>query len=237
MERYLYFNGHSSTEYCCHIEHKPSIPTPNRKYEEYEVAGRNGKLHGDQGQYENITVSYQLYFHGRNPTPEQLRSIKAWLCGTPGAYPLSDGYDPEYFYLAIAKMGDTSNILDKYGRFTVEFDCDPRHFLRSGQELQDMTNGQVLLNPLDQVALPYFEVTGNGEEGELLINGKVFGMKPPADKTVCCDAETWNAWLEDGTNANPVTGGIWPELAAGENLIQWSGGIQTVKIMPRWWTL
>ena len=33
------------------------------------------KLHADQGQYENITVSYQLYFHGRNPTPEQLRSI------------------------------------------------------------------------------------------------------------------------------------------------------------------
>jgi tape measure domain-containing protein len=27
------------------------------------------------------------------------------------------------------------------------------------------------------------------------------------------------------------------QLAAGENLIQWSGGIQTVKIMPRWWTL
>ena len=100
-----------------------------------------------------------------------------------------------------------------------------------------MTNGQVLLNPLDQVALPYFEVTGNGEEGELTINGKSFGMKPPAEKTMCCDAETWNAWLEDGTNANPVTGGIWPELAAGENLIQWSGGIQTVKIMPRWWTL
>ena len=114
MEKYLYFNGHSSTEYCCHIEHKPSIPTPNRKYEEYEVAGRNGKLHADQGQYENITVSYQLYFHGRNPTPEQLRSIKAWLCGTPGAYPLSDGYDPEYFSRGIAKMGDTSNILDKY---------------------------------------------------------------------------------------------------------------------------
>ena len=49
MEKYLYFNGHSSTEYCCHIEHKPSIPTPARKYEEYEVAGRNGKLHADQG--------------------------------------------------------------------------------------------------------------------------------------------------------------------------------------------
>lgn len=100
-----------------------------------------------------------------------------------------------------------------------------------------MTNGQVLLNPLDQVALPYFEVTGNGQDGELLINGKAFGMKPPAGKTVRCDAEIWNAWLEDGSNANPVTGGIWPELAAGENLIRWSGGIQTVKIMPRWWTL
>ena len=73
--------------------------------------------------------------------------------------------------------------------------------------------------------------------GGVVKKERVIDRAPPADKTVCCDAEIWNAWLEDGTNANPVTGGIWPELAAGENLIQWSGGIQTVKIMPRWWTL
>lgn len=237
MEKYLYFNGHSSLEYSCHIEHKPRIPTPEAKYEEYEVPGRNGKLHAYLGHYGNVTVSYQLYFHGKDPTSGQMRSIKQWLAGTPGAHMLSDGYDPDYFYLATAKMGDTTNILDKYGRFTVEFDCDPRHFLLAGQNALSMTDGQVLYNPLDQTALPYLEITGDGEEGELLINGKAFGVKPPAGKTMLCDAENWNAWFADGTIATPVVGGNWPELLPGENTVTWTGGIQTVRITPRWWTL
>ena len=237
MEKYLYFNGHSSGEYCCHIEHKPNIPAPAPKYEEYEVPGRNGKLHADLGYYDNITVTYQLYFHGKNPTSQQLRSIKQWLIGSPGTHVLSDGYDPDYFYRAVARMGSTSNILDKYGRFSVEFDCDPRHFLHSGQEMLELTNGQVLYNPLDQIALPYLEIVGNGEEGELTIGGKTFGVKPPKGTPLLCDAELRNAWLADGTNANLVTGGTWPSLAAGENSISWTGGIQTVKIIPRWWTL
>lgn len=237
MEKYLYFNGHSSAEYCCHIEHKPNIPTPSPKYEEYEVDGRSGKLHAYLGRYDNITVTYQLYFHGKDPTSQQLRSIKQWLAGTPGTYILSDGYDPDYFYRAVAKMGDTSNILDKYGRFSVEFDCDPRHFLLAGQEPQTLISGQVLYNPLDQTALPYLEIVGNGEEGTLTVNGAEFSVKPPEDKAMLCDSEIWSAWLEDGTNANIVTGGTWPALKAGENIISWSGGIQTVKITPRWWTL
>lgn len=105
MEKYLYFNGHSSDEYFCHIEHKPEIPVPEAKYEEYEVPGRNGKLHADLGYYDNITVTYQLYFHGKNPTAEDARTVKKWLAGTPGAHQLSDGYDPSFFLFRHGQAG------------------------------------------------------------------------------------------------------------------------------------
>lgn len=237
MEKYLYFNGHSSDEYFCHIEHKPDIPVPEAKYEEYEVPGRNGKLHADLGYYDNVTVTYQLYFHGRNPTAEDARTIKKWLTGTPGTHQLSDGYDPAFFYLAIAKPGSISNLFDKYGRLSVEFDCDPRHFSVVGYQAMQMQNGQTLLNPLDHVALPWLEITGNGSEGKFTVNGVDFAVGTVANKTLYCDCENWDAYLTGGTNANARVGGIWPSLQPGENTISWSGGVTGVKLTPRWWTL
>lgn len=237
MEKYLYFNGHSSDEYFCHIEHKPDIPVPEAKYEEYEVPGRNGKLHADLGYYDNVTVTYQLYFHGRNPTAEDARTIKKWLAGTPGTHQLSDGYDPAFFYLAIAKPSSISNLFDKYGRLSVEFDCDPRHFSVVGYQAMQMQSGQTLLNPLDHVALPWLEITGNGSEGKVTVNGVDFAVGTVANKTLYCDCENWDAYLTGGTNANARVGGTWPSLQPGENTISWSGGVTGVKLTPRWWTL
>lgn len=237
MEKYLYFNGHSSDEYFCHIEHKPDIPVPEAKYEEYEVPGRNGKLHADLGYYDNVTVTYQLYFHGRNPTAEDARTIKKWLAGTPGTHQLSDGYDPAFFYLAIAKPGSISNLFDKYGRLSVEFDCDPRHFSVVGYQAMQMQSGQTLLNPLDHVALPWLEITGNGSEGRVTVNGVDFAVGTVANKTLYCDCENWDTYLTGGTNANARVGGTWPSLQPGENTISWSGGVTGVKLTPRWWTL
>lgn len=237
MEKYLYFNGHSSDEYFCHIEHKPDIPVPEAKYEEYEVPGRNGKLHADLGYYDNVTVTYQLYFHGRNPTAEDARTIKKWLAGTPGTHQLSDGYDPAFFYLAIAKPDSISNLFDKYGRLSVEFDCDPRHFSVVGYQAMQMQSGQTLLNPLDHVALPWLEITGNGSEGKFTVNGVDFAVGTVANKTLYCDCENWDAYLTGGTNANARVGGTWPSLQPGENTISWSGGVTGVKLTPRWWTL
>lgn len=237
MEKYLYFNGHSSDEYFCHIEHKPDIPVPEAKYEEYEVPGRNGKLHADLGYYDNVTVTYQLYFHGRNPTAEDARTIKKWLAGTPGTHQLSDGYDPAFFYLAIAKPGSISNLFDKYGRLSVEFDCDPRHFSVVGYQAMQMQSNQTLLNPLDHVALPWLEITGNGSEGKFTVNGVDFAVGTVANKTLYCDCENWDAYLTGGTNANARVGGTWPSLQPGENTISWSGGVTGVKLTPRWWTL
>ncbi len=237
MEKYLYFNGHSSDEYFCHIEHKPEIPVPEAKYEEYEVPGRNGKLHADLGYYDNITVTYQLYFHGKNPTAEDARTVKKWLAGTPGAHQLSDGYDPSFFYFATAKPGSITNILNKYGRLSVDFDCDPRHFLVSGYQAAALENGQTLLNPLDQVALPYLEITGNGAEGKVVVNGVEFAAMPPADRVLYADCENWDAYVTGGTNVNALVGGTWPTLRPGENTISWSGGVTGVTLTPRWWTL
>lgn len=235
---YLYFDGHSSREYFCHIEHKPSIPVPKAKYEEYVVDGRNGTLHADKGSYENVTASYDIYYHGKDPTAVVARAVKQWLVGRPGSHQLADSYDPGFFYKAIASIDDKiENKFDKYGKFTVNFDCDPRHFSVDGQNAIELTNGQVLQNPFQQIALPYLVISGTGENGTLTINGNDFEIGTYADKQIAVDGENQNAYASDGTAVNNRVYGLWPELAEGENTISWSGGISAVTLTPRWWTL
>lgn len=235
--QYLYFDNHSSREFFCHIEHKPKIPTPKPKYEEYEVAGRNGKLHADLGSYENVTVSYELYYHGNDSTAAVARSVKQWLAGRPGSHKLADSYDPGFFYNAVASVGEIENKLNKYGRFTVEFDCDPRHFSVAGQNSIQLTNGQKLQNPFRQIALPYLVISGTGENGKLTINGNDFEIGTYADKKIAIDGENQNAYASDGTAVNNRVYGLWPELPEGESIITWEGGISAVTLTPRWWTL
>lgn len=119
----------------------------------------------------------------------------------------------------------------------MDFDCDPRHFLVSGYQAAALENGQTLLNPLDQVALPYLEITGNGAEGKVVVNGVEFSAMPPADRVLYADCENWDAYVTGGTNANALVGGTWPTLRPGENTISWSGGVTGVTLTPRWWTL
>lgn len=237
MDRYLYFNGHSSEEYGAHIEYKPNIPTPAAKLQEYVVPGRSGKLHADLGYYDDITVTYQLYFHGKRPTAEELRPIKDWLCASPGPHDLADGYDPGYFYRATATMSSTKNILDRYGRFQAQFSCDPRHFAVAGQQPQNLTSGQKLFNPYAQTAKPLWEITGNGLDGTLEVNGHTFKLTTSSDQHAFLECETEDAYLADGTNINPTTSGPYPTLQPGENTVSWSGGITGVIVTPRWWTL
>lgn len=234
---YLYYNDHSSRAYYCHIEHKPKIPTPAPKYEEYEVGGRNGKLLADLGYYDNIKVSYKIYYHGKEPTAAVARSVKHWLAGAPGAHRLADSYDPGFFYNATATVGDITNVLNKYGRFTVEFDCDPRHFSVDGQRSEFLTNGQKLRNPFPQTALPELVISGNGETGTLSINGETLDVGTYSDTQIVVDGENQNAYTLSGLSANNRIYGMLPSLPEGENVISWSGGITAVLLTPRWWTL
>ena len=88
-----------------------------------------------------------------------------------------------------------------------------------------------------KAALPYLEITGNGAEGKVVVNGVEFAVMPPADRVLYADCENWDAYLTGGTNANALVGGTWPTLQPGENTISWSGGVTSVTLTPRWWTL
>lgn len=223
------------------VEKYPEIPTPVKRYQTYTVPGRSGDLHVFEGAFDNITKSYACYFHADDFVSETAYEIKQWMLANQGYQRLIDMYDQEHYYRAsILSEIKIENWMNKYARFTVNFSCDPRAFLISGDiPLSIISNGTMLRNPCAFPAQPLVTVYGAGD-GSLTVGGvtvELFGL----DGEISLDCEDMEAYrLVAGVmvsrNKN-ISAPEFPVLQPGPNEVTWIGGVERVEIIPRWWTL
>lgn len=237
------FNGKSTSDFPnMQVEKYPGTKGAVRKYESFSIPGRNGDLHAVQEAFENTTQSYECYYRGDGPTNEEAHAVRRWLQASVGYQRLEDVYDRDHFRLAMVRGGvDIENKLNKYGRFTVTFNCDPRFFLKSGEEPIILTEqSSNLENFTDCPARPLIKVYGTGAAW-LNINGLTINIKDISEHIVL-DCEMLNAYkyhTEDVLeNKNgDISAADFPTLKPGNNLIQFGGEITHIEIIPRWWTL
>lgn len=237
MRSFFIFNGKSSLDYGVRIEKYPSRTYPERIYDRYSVPGRSGEIVYDTKAYKNVIQSYECYFKNDSVSSYEMeRYITEWLLRPIGYQFLEDSYDPSVLRKAIyAGPAEVSSFFAKYGRCTLEFNCQPQRWMKSGQIPLIVSNGMKLWNE-GETALPLIQVSGNGE-GELGIGESIIHLKEiPEGLTI--DGETKNIYA--GTrNCNDIAtiSGEFPELPHGQTGISFSGGITSVSIMPRWWIL
>lgn len=240
-ESYFVFDGKSSLDFDLHIEKIPVIKMPERKRTKISVPGRNGDLHIDDGSFENYIQSYECYFHGNCSATELAHAIKGWLASS-GAYRrLEDSYDPQCFRMAtFTGPMDIANILYEYGRCKINFDCAPQSFLKSGEQKITIASPTILSNPTGFCAAPIIVVYGTGS-GTITVGDRSVRVKTIADQIVL-DCELQHAYRQVGEGAPENKNGCiyapeFPVLSPGDNLLNWSGGITHLEIIPRWWTL
>ena len=236
------FDGRDSRDFGLRIEHIPGIPSPVKSVTEYTVPGRNGVLHADSGSFEDITLSYEVWFRDGQRlriVPRLAHGVKAWLLAGSGYRWLQDSYDPEFIRRAVpSEVEDIENRFMLHGRTTLSFACDPRAFLLSGTIPQQMASGGKLHNPFPFTALPLIKVTGSGA-GSLTVGDLQIDLTGLSDY-ICIDCERQNVYRTLGENKNEVlvsNGAAFPALPAGETAVSWSGGVTAVEITPRWWTV
>lgn len=222
------------------VERYPNASGAVRQYKTYSVPGRNGDLHFDEKAFQNYTQSYDVYFHASGLANVEAHAVKAWLLGTAGYQRLVDVYDPGHYRMAMVTGEiDIRNHFNKYGKFTVSFDCDPRAFLLSGDAPVEFAAPGVILNPTAYIALPLVAVTGNGA-GTVSINGTTVDIKAISGGLIL-DCENENAYSVSGGAQANENGNIYapefPELSPGENGVTFSGGITSITITPRWWEI
>ena len=240
MIDYIAFDGQPSTKFGIRIEEYPVYAIAKRKVETYEVPGRSGSLVYDAGTYENVVQPYKVFY---KPGPgvsayRMAESVAEWLAGEAGYRRLEDGYNPDVYRMAMFSGPiDIATFFARYGRAELEFTCMPQRWLKRGEFPVRMENGGKLFNP-GKPSLPMIRIAGSGSGGLAIGMQEVKISDLPKDGLVIdCDSQNAYSGTQNKNSLLTLSNKTFPKLPEGETQIGWSGGIETVEIIPRWWIL
>lgn len=230
----IWWHNVSSDDVHVVVERCPNVIIPSRKQEKIAIPGRNGDLLIQQDAFENVRQTYDIYISAETPRlPTIAHKVAEWLC-VKGYQRLEDSYWLDTFRLASFQGGvDIANILNRFGRATIEFDCKPQRYYKSGDFYISLANGKKLINPSPFTAKPEIFLFGSGS-GSLTINDKTISLTNTTNVTIDCDTMQV---FKNGETVNNTVSGTFPDLPEGESTISWTGGILGIRIRPRWWTI
>lgn len=245
MLSWFSFNRQRSDSFGLHVERVPSQNRPARKYDRYNVPGRNGDIFVMQDAWENVEQTYEVW--GGNGSINNATSVgydlSGWLfsrnndSGT-GYEKLFDSYDPEHFRWAVfTGPFDFESVLTRRGRTEVTFSCDPRKFLTASAENPVLIGNfpYSITNPTRYTSKPHFTIYGSGA-ATLSCSGKTITISDIVDG-MFLDCENMRAYDEYGANLNTLISGEFPIIEPGEQSITKTGGITGVDLVPMWWEL
>lgn len=262
----IMFNGLSSEDFGFKVWQPPDYQIPEKEYETIHIPGRDGDLVIDKESFKNTLRSYVVSFGKTDRKDFTLlaNKLSEWLNSAHGYARLEDSYEPEYYRQALyQKTISIKNVYEQAGCVTIEFNCKPQRFLKSGDNViriekqikvitdenhgnvTDSQNGNVegcccygyLRNPTAFKSRPTIKIYGFGS-GELEIGDQVLEISS-IDNYLVIDCEMMEIY-KDKINCNSkvkLNRNDFPKLLPGLNRILFSGGITSVEVIPKWWTI
>ena len=199
------------------------------------IPGRNGALIFDTGSYENRRGSASCFCLQEN-VETAISSAGLFLMCKKGYRRLETSDDPNHYWMARVKNSPQIEMrLRVIAPFEIEFDCKPQRFLKSGENKTSFTSSGSISNQYGQTALPLITLYGNGN-GTLTIGSCVVEVNNLSG-VLRIDSDTQNAYNNNGNQNMNINAPSCPTLPDGETQIAFSGGINRIEIVPRWWEL
>ena len=240
----IIWNGTPSTDFGIIVEKYPAINHGAKRGEAYQIPGRNGTFYTEDGTFDNYIQPYQISIREMNRgAAARCADIQAWL-SKPGFLRLEDSFELEYFKLArFAGPLNIEQILGRWGKCTLEFECQPERWLKSGEETVDITVTGIIHNPTPYVAKPIVYITRSASTVIKLDNDSymTIGGYLSNDTDIIIDCE--NGTITSGNGVDlygsttfSKTFQDFPVLEPGENVLTASNA-SLVEIVPRWYML
>lgn len=199
------------------------------------IPGRNGDLIWATGSYENRGASASC-FCLQTDVEKAISSAGRFLMGKKGYRRLETSDDPDHFWMARVENSPAIDMrVRTLSPFDISFDCKPQRFLKSGEHSFEITEAGFIFNQYGQTALPLISVYGSGA-GELTVGDCEIEINV-LDGVLFLDSEIQNAYNEHGNQNMNINAPTFPVLPDGKIPIAFSGGIERVEIIPRWWEL
>ena len=235
MMNFFVYDGKNSQDLGLLISGEKTYNSPSRDVTTVSIPGRSGDLIIDNGRYNNVEISYTVSF--RKDVPKKTRVLKAWLLSNAGYRRLEDTYQPEYFRLAAISNATAFEIsINRYGTADLIFNCNPFLFSKGGEQTVSIpASGVRIYNPEYFESQPIITVYGNGN-GVLSVNNINYNLSD-IDGYVTINSDVGLVYKGTENKNSTVNFIEFPTLQVGENIIDWTGGITKVEIIPRWCTL
>lgn len=231
---YLTFANRNTLEFGINISGEGTFSAPERNIKTQEVPGKNGYLIFDMGNFKNISIQYPAFI--KEGMPSRIKDFLNFAGSQIGYQRLEDTYHPYEFRMARFKTNPsikTFGYMNMSGEFTLDFDCKPQRFLKSGEDPVILTEDGVLYNRTLFNSRPFIRVFGTS--GSLGIGSETITISS-IDEYVDIDCEIMDAF-KGAVNCNSnvsFTNDI--VLAPGNNNISMTG-INRIEITPRWYLI
>jgi phage-related protein len=231
IEDYFIYAGKKSLDYGVKISGDGTYKKAHRDITTVAIPGRSGEITVDNGRYCNVSVSYSAYliddFIKNIDEFSQVMNMQA------GYQRLEDSFHPDVYMKARRNEDfDPTVIANESGSFTINFDCMPQRWLKSGETPVTFTSEGSITNPTSQYAKPLITVTGTGV---LSVNGTIVTINKN-DTTITLDCEAEDAYTGVENKNGDIYIDDFPTLQPGVNAIIPAENM-TVEITPRWWKL
>ena len=237
------FNGVTSKDLGIEVETFPTYDTPEKEYQVTHIPGRNGDLLVPTGTYKNVPRNYKVSMATYDQVDyyKMMNKISEWLYSSVGYARLEDSYEPDYFtYAYYSSSLSIENLFNEAGRATLSFICKPQRYLKIGEMPISFTTNGTIRNTTNEIALPIVKVTTNNTQGSVSIGNHSITIKAGAGTDpITVDCELQDAW-SGASNKNSyivLTDGEFPVIDPGTQTVTFDGGIQSVEVIPRWWTV
>ena len=239
----IVFGGERSDNYGMVVSEAPSFERARRKQTVIAVPGRTGDVVFQEDAWEDVPRPYNVFIaedlqedSGGNISgtlAERVDNFEAMLNSKTGYQRLEDNFEPDVYRRAYYSGGDGfTNELLAVGRATINFTCDARRFLKSGETPIQVTNGDAIVNPTRFKSKPLIHIEASNKTIGITINGKT--ITAVVADYINIDCEKMNAYRLAAENKNADISGDFPTIASGSNAITITGTPTKVTIKPNW---
>jgi phage-related protein len=216
-----------------YISGTDTFKAPTRDYESISVPGRDGDLLGLEHRLENVTLSYPAFMYC--DFIENMSNFENAILSKIGYQKLTDTYHPDEYRLAYYAGGLSPKVQagNHAGEFTIQFNCKPQKYLRSGDDVITLTDTGTIYNPTLFESKPLIRVYGSGSFG---IGSMTVTVEAHNHTYITVDCEMMDCYF-GAVNCNNLvgfSGNDFPTLGPGINNISFDG-ITKLEIVPKWW--
>lgn len=223
---FIWKGFNATTDYELTVEEEIQEMSPNERFNEIIVPGRNGSLTEWDGDYD----SYLLSIKGCNVPYNRLAEVKRWLRG-PGK--LITHNDPDKYRDAICNMNKPQSFNNEWGifyTFDLDFKCQPfrKKVNDTPHDITDQPKN--IFNSGDETCQPDFEIHSNGGDIIIKINRSEITLLDTPKGVIFVYSELGKV-VSSKKFIRSI--GDWPEMEIGHNLVSIVGNYNKAKMWKR----